>query len=109
MNGKTWTTRARYPKDTAPWDGRPIVTSFPTYRGGFPVSNPEGLELPEDWHTKMEELSSSLNCKYLAAHVPNLTMKNEVVVDTGHPGLLGTCTIPCHVLPAQLSRQEIQG
>ena len=89
MNGKEWTTRARYPKDTAPWDGRPVVTSFPTYRGGFPVSNPEGLELPEDWHTKMEELSSSPNCKYLAAYVPNLTMKNEVVVDTGHPGYSG--------------------
>ena len=37
----------------------------------------------------MEKLSSSPNCKYLAAYVPNLTMKNEVVVDTGHPGYSG--------------------
>jgi outer membrane protein assembly factor BamD (BamD/ComL family) len=89
MNGKEWTTRARYPEDTAPWDGRPVVTSFPTYRGGFPVSNPEGLELPEDWHEKMEQMSSSPSCGYLAAYVPNLTMKDQVVVNTGHPGYSG--------------------
>ena len=89
MNGKEWTTRARYPEDTAPWDGRPVVTSFPTYRGGFPVSNPKGLELPQDWHQKMDQLSSSPSCGYMAAYVPNLTMKNEVVVNTGHPGYSG--------------------
>ncbi len=30
----------RYPLDAAPWDGRPRVSSFPTYRGGMPVSVP---------------------------------------------------------------------
>ena len=89
MNGKEWTTRARYPEDTAPWDGRPVATSFPTYRGGYPVSNPEDFGLPEDWYLKMDQLSSSPACGYLAKYVKNLSMKNEEVVNTGHPGYSG--------------------
>ena len=89
MNGTDWITRARYPEDTAPWDGRPLVTSFPTYRGGFSVSKRKERELPEDWHEKMERRSASPSCKYLAAYVSNITAKDLPVVDTGHPGYSG--------------------
>lgn len=90
LNGRDWTTRARYPEHQAPWDGKPRVTSFPTYRGGFPVSEPEGRALPEDWKEKMELGSASAACGYLAAHVTNLTGgKDFPMVNTGHPGYSG--------------------
>ena len=58
MNGKEWTTRARYPEGTAPWDGRPVVTSFPTYRGGFPVSN------PKVWNYRKIGTKKWINCPH---------------------------------------------
>ncbi len=89
LNGRDWITRARYPEDIAPWDGRPRVTSFPTYRGGIAVSNPTGRGLPADWREKMERLSARASCGYLAAHVPALSVESLPMVDTGHPQYSG--------------------
>ncbi|MFK7850545.1 MAG: tetratricopeptide repeat protein, partial [Akkermansiaceae bacterium] len=92
MNGKEWTTRARYPEHVAPWDGRPRITSFPTYttnKAAIAVSIPEGPELPEDWLEKMELVSARPSAGFLAATVKSLSVEELPVVSTGHPGYSG--------------------
>ncbi|MGB1128885.1 MAG: tetratricopeptide repeat protein, partial [Haloferula sp.] len=89
MNGKNWSTRARYPENPEPWDGRPRVTSFPTFRGGIAVSVPEDRNLPEDWAEKMEILSARGSVNYLAKNVSGLSVEELPVVNTGHPGYSG--------------------
>jgi len=89
MNGRDWTTRARYPEDGAPWDGRPRVSSFPTYNGGIAVSALKGRDLPADWQENMELNSMRASCRYLAATVTNISSGNLPIVDTGHPGYSG--------------------
>lgn len=89
MNGREWITRSRYPEHLAPWDGRPRVTSFPTYTsftGAISVSEPEGRELPEDWAEIMELRSARATATYLAAHVTGLSVEQLPLCDTGHPG-----------------------
>ena len=85
LNGRDWTTRARYPDNPAPWDGRPRVSSFPTYRGGISVSTPEGRSVPADWQEKMERTSVRASCNFLAATVTNLSGATLPVVNAGHP------------------------
>ncbi|NNM29248.1 MAG: hypothetical protein HKO57_06990, partial [Akkermansiaceae bacterium] len=91
MNGSDWITRARYPaaEDAEAWDGRPHLSSFPTYRGGIAVSAPEGRALPEDWLEKMELGTAKASVGYLAAHVTGLSAEKLPVVNTGHPGYSG--------------------
>ncbi len=92
MNGKEWMTRSRYPEHLAPWDGRPRVTSFPTYTshsGAIAISTPEGRELPEDWLEKMELTSARQSTDFLAATVKSLSVEELPVVSTGHPGYSG--------------------
>ncbi|WP_338687748.1 tetratricopeptide repeat protein [Haloferula helveola] len=89
MNGKDWETRARYPDDPAPWDGRPLVTSFPTFRGGIALSVPEDRELPEDWLEAMEIGSARESVAFLSATVPGLSVEEMPMVSTGHPGYSG--------------------
>ncbi|MFK7910841.1 MAG: hypothetical protein AB8F34_09570 [Akkermansiaceae bacterium] len=92
MNGQDWTTRARFPDSSAAWNGRPQITSFPTYtRNGkaLAVSDPEDRGLPKDWHEKMELTSARGSVDYLAATVKNLSTKELPVVNTGHPGYSG--------------------
>lgn len=89
MNGREWTTRARYPENPAPWDGRPRVSSFPTYNGGIAVTSPKGNELPSDWIEKMELTSARASCRYLAETVSGLSTKTLPIVNTGHPGYTG--------------------
>lgn len=92
MNGKTWTTRSRYPVYQAPWDGRPRVSSFPTYttyQGAVAISEPEGRELPADWEEIMELTSAREGVGYLAATVTGLSVKELPMVETGHPGYSG--------------------
>jgi tetratricopeptide (TPR) repeat protein len=91
LNGKDWTTRARFPaaEDAAPWDGRPHLSSFPTYKGRIPLSDPEGYELPEDWAELMELTSARASIDYLAATVTSISQEKLPVVNTGHPGYSG--------------------
>lgn len=91
LNGRDWTTRGRFPatEDAAPWDGRPHLSSFPTYRGGIAVSEPEGRELPEDWLEKMELGTAKASAGYLAANISGLSAEELPVVNTGHPGYSG--------------------
>jgi len=89
LNGRDWVTRARYPEDEAPWDGRPRVSSIPTYRGGLAVSDPKGRSLPADWQEKVELSSARASCGYLAAYVPSLPAEKLPIVNTGHPGYSG--------------------
>lgn len=91
MNGREWSTRARYPeaKNPAPWDGRPQLSSMPTYRGGIPVTHAEENELPKEWLEKMELGTIREEVGYLAAYVSNLSDKDPPLVNTGHPGYSG--------------------
>jgi tetratricopeptide (TPR) repeat protein len=92
MNGKEWTTRSRYPEHVAPWDGRPRITSFPTYTtnsGAIAISDPKGYELPDDWLEKMELTSARQSKDFLAATVKSLSAAELPVVSTGHPGYSG--------------------
>jgi tetratricopeptide (TPR) repeat protein len=93
MNGRDWTTRARYPADPAPWDGRMRASSFPTYNGGIAVSTPRGRDLPADWLEKMELTSARASCRYLAATVTNFPAGRLPMVETGHPGYSGLMQI----------------
>lgn len=91
MNGKHWSTRARYPENLAPWDGRPRVTSFPTYgnNSAISISAPEGRELPADWLEKMELTSARQSINFHAANVKSLSAEKLPMVGTGHPGYPG--------------------
>jgi tetratricopeptide (TPR) repeat protein len=86
MNGQDWVTRARYPDDPDPWDGRPRVTSFPTYGRAIPISTAEDRRLPEDWREKMELLSARAEIPYSATTVPGLGDLNLELASGGHPG-----------------------
>ena len=91
LNGKNWTTRFRYPagEDVSQWDGSPQVTSIPTYRGGIPIPEAEGRELPEEWREAMELGSAKESCKFLSAPIPKLLAGELPIVDTGHPDYPG--------------------
>ncbi len=88
LNGNDWITRSRFPatEDAEPWDGRPHLSSFPTYHGGIAVSEPEGRELPDDWLEKMELGSARGSVAFLAKHVPSISVDELPAVNTGHPG-----------------------
>jgi hypothetical protein len=89
LDGRNWTTCARFPEETPVWDGKPLVSSFPTYRGGIEVSKPISRELPADWFEKMELTSNRESIKYLSANVKNLSDGELPIVDTGHPDYSG--------------------
>ncbi len=86
LNGRDWITRARYPDDPAPWDGRPRISSFPTYSRGIAISVPEDRHLPEDWPRKMEIGSAREEIPYNAITVPGLSDMNVELPSGGHPG-----------------------
>ena len=86
MNGKDWTTRGRYPKDGAPWDGRPQITSFPTHgRNAMGVATPQGRDIPKDWQEKMDLSSARGSINYVAKHVPGLASMKPELANGGHP------------------------
>ena len=91
MNGTSWTTRYRYPADSdvEQWDGTPMVSSFPTYRGGIAIPAPEGRELPSEWADAMELGSAKESCRFLSAKVGGLSAESLPMVNTGHPGYSG--------------------
>ncbi|MEI6177816.1 MAG: hypothetical protein WCS43_13065, partial [Verrucomicrobiota bacterium] len=89
LDGRNWTTRARYPENTPVWNGKPHVSSFPTYKSGIEVSKPEGRALPADWLEKMEITSNRESIKYLSANVKSLSAGELPIVETGHPGYSG--------------------
>ncbi len=111
LNGKDWTTRARFPEDTPVWDGRPHVSSFPTFRGGIEVSKPESRALPEDWQEKMELTSNRASIKYLSATVKSLSAAPLPMVETGHPGYSGLIRYRAlfHQPRAAIRRFELTG
>ena len=87
MNGRQWISRARHPSDPAPWDGRPRIRAFPTYRNGIRVSVPEDRNLPADWRSAMEIGSARETVPYEASIVPSLgAMKDVPLPSGGHPG-----------------------
>lgn len=89
LNGKDWESRARFPREPAPWDGRPQITSMPTYRGGIPVSTPEDHQLPDDWVEKLELGSIRDSVGYGSTHVTNFTPKDKDLDSTGHSNHTG--------------------
>ncbi len=87
MNGRDWTTRARFPAAPAPWDGRPQITAFPTYNRGIPVSTPKDRQPPEDWVYTMEIASARAAVPFGEAVVTGLSKMNleRNLPDGGHP------------------------
>ena len=86
LDGKNWTTRARFPEDTPVWDGSPHVSSFPTFgTDSIPVSKPEGRELPEDWAEIMDYTSNRSSIKFLSANVKSLSAAPLPLVAPSHP------------------------
>ncbi len=87
LDGLDWTTRARFPADAAPWDGRPQITSFPVFgRASIPIAPAPDRKLPADWLRKMDVDSARPDASYLSAHVTNFTPANDNIVGTSHPG-----------------------
>ena len=90
LDGKNWTTRARFPEDTPVWDGSPHVSSFPAFgTNSIPVSKPEGRELPADWLEIMDYTSNRASIKYLSAHVKSLSAAPLPFVEPSHPAYGG--------------------
>lgn len=91
MNGTEWISRFRYPDGAGvePWDGSPMVSSIPTYRGGIPIPESEGRELPAEWVEAMDLGSARASCGFLSAKVEGLSVENLPMVNTGHPGYSG--------------------
>jgi tetratricopeptide (TPR) repeat protein len=88
-NGRDWVTRSRCrgAADPAPFDGRPQVTSFPTFgANAMGIAAPKGRSLPAEWREKMDVLATRASVSFLAATVPNLTAKPLPVVVCSHPG-----------------------
>ncbi len=89
LNGRDWVTRSRYrgAPDPAAWDGRPYVTSFPTYgRGILSPSAPKGRGVPADWLEKMDIQSTRASVTFVAGTVSGITAKDLPVASGGHPG-----------------------
>lgn len=87
MNGRDWTSRARFPVDTAPWSGQPQLTAFPTYkRNSITISEPKNLNVPEDWREKMEIASARSDVNYGAFTLKNFNDLNLELPSGGHPG-----------------------
>ena len=89
QNGRDWVTRSRYrgAADPSPFDGRPQVTSFPTYgNDSMPVAAPKDRNLPAEWREKMDLLATRGSVNFLAATVPNITAKPLPLVQCSHPG-----------------------
>lgn len=87
LDGKNWTTRARYPETTPLWDGRPHITSFPTFgTKAAAVSKPTSRELPKDWFDIMEYDTNKDSLTYLSANVISLTAGELPVAQASHPG-----------------------
>jgi tetratricopeptide (TPR) repeat protein len=89
QNGRDWVTRSRNrgTADPAPFDGRPQVTSFPTFgTGAMGIAVPKGRDLPLEWREKMDVLATRASVNFLATTVPNLSAKPFPVVVCSHPG-----------------------
>ena len=87
MNGRDWSTRGPLPGTTrrrgtaaqALLRFQPIATASRFRRRRVGICRWIGVR-------KMEQTSARESCRYLAAHVPNLSAENLPVVDAGHPG-----------------------
>ncbi len=87
LDGRNWTTRARYPETSPIWNGKPHVSSFPTFGvKAIPVSKPTGRELPEDWKEIMEYGSNKEDVEYLSANVVSLSAGELPIAKASHPG-----------------------
>ncbi len=90
MNGKQWESVARFPAEPAPWDGRPQISSFPTFgANALPFEAANDRNLPNEWREKMEVGSMRKGINYLSAHVTHLGQDKLPLVNTGHPGYSG--------------------
>ncbi len=90
LDGRNWITRARFPEEMPVWDGKPHVSSFPTFgTNSMEVSTPKNRALPADWFEKMELTSNRASIKYHSASVKNLSSEKLPIVETGHPDYSG--------------------
>jgi outer membrane protein assembly factor BamD (BamD/ComL family) len=111
LDGRNWITRARYPETTPVWDGKPHVSSFPTYIVGIEVTKPKNRELPADWLEKMELTSNRESINYLSATVKSLSAAELPIVNTGHPGYSGLIRYRAffHQPAAAIRRFKLEG
>lgn len=89
QNGRDWVARSRWRgvADPAPFDGRPQVTSFPTFGvASMQIVAPKDRGLPTEWRDKMDLLATRGSVNFLAATVPNLSARPLPIVACSHPG-----------------------
>ena len=90
LNGKHWTTRARFPETTPIWDGKPHVATFATFgTESITVSTPESRSVPADWAEIMDYTSNRASIRYLSGNVKSLSAEPLPFVQTSHPGYSG--------------------
>ncbi|MFM2170699.1 MAG: hypothetical protein RI957_928, partial [Verrucomicrobiota bacterium] len=90
LDGKHWTTRARFPETTPVWDGKPHVASFATFgTESIAVSTPENRSVPVDWMEIMDYGSNRASIRYLSANIKSLAAGSLPFVNTSHPGYSG--------------------
>lgn len=87
MNGKDWVTRASVPGENEVWDGRPHVSSFPTFGVKIlPISIPKKREIPSDWQEAMDIKASRPSVSFLAKHTRSLSAEKLPLASPSHPG-----------------------
>ncbi len=73
MNGKQWTSVARFPEEKAIWDGRPQISAIPTgSNGSLPIPNPKDGKLPQEWKEAIEINSVKAGISYESVHVTHI-------------------------------------
>jgi tetratricopeptide (TPR) repeat protein len=83
LDGKTWTTRARYPETTPVWEGKPHVSSFfVNGHSAIAVSKPKDRELPADWLESMDYTSNPASI--LSATVKSLSAEPLPIMHPPH-------------------------
>ncbi len=87
LDGRNWITRARYPETTPVLEGKPHVSSFPTFgTKAIPVSKPTSRELPKDWAEIMDYSSNKEGVEYHSASVNSLSAGELPIANSSHPG-----------------------
>jgi len=112
MNGKNWVTRASVPNENEVWDGRPHVSSFPTFGARtFAVTTPKKREIPADWHEAMDIAASRTSVSFLAKHTKSLSTEKLPLASPSHPayGVLFRYRALFHQPSAAIRRFQLTG
>ena len=87
MNGKQWTSIARFPEEKTIWDGRPQISAIPTYgNGSIPIKPATDGNVPADWRESIEVTSIKPSSDYESLHVTHIGQDKIALGNLGHSG-----------------------